>query len=112
MTLFIALLAIYIFFLRSLSAVFVFLVPSAILVIASGVLTLIDSHVFAVTLGFGGVLLGIADEYAMLADAASKKEANKLVSAKAKDQRAALATAATANPGWSPAWLRFTPAKR
>jgi ParB family chromosome partitioning protein len=49
---------------------------------------------------------------AMLADAASKKEANKLVSAKAKDQRAALATAATANPGWSPAWLRFTPAKR
>ena len=49
---------------------------------------------------------------AMLADAASKKEANKLVSAKAKDQRAALATAATANPGWSPAWLRFTPTKR
>jgi len=49
---------------------------------------------------------------AMLADAAGKKEANKLVSAKAKDQRAALSTAATANPGWSPAWLRFTPAKR
>ena len=49
---------------------------------------------------------------AMLADAAGKKKANKLVSAKAKDQRAALATAATANPGWSPAWLRFTPAKR
>ncbi len=62
----IALLAIYIFFLRSLSAVFVFLVPSAILIIASGVLALISRDVFAVTLGFGGVLLGIADEYAML----------------------------------------------
>ena len=62
----IAVLAIYLVFLRSLSAIFVFLVPSSILVIASGFLALWDANVFAVTLGFGGVLLGIADEYAML----------------------------------------------
>ncbi len=62
----IAVLAIYLVFLRSLSAIFVFLVPSSILVIASGVIGIWDANVFAVTLGFGGVLLGIADEYAML----------------------------------------------
>ena len=62
----IAVLAIYLVFLRSLSAIFVFLVPSSILVIASGAIALWDSSIFAVTLGFGGVLLGIADEYAML----------------------------------------------
>ncbi len=62
----IAVLAIYLVFLRSLSAIFVFLVPASILVIASGVIGLWDANVFAVTLGFGGVLLGIADEYAML----------------------------------------------
>jgi uncharacterized protein len=62
----IAVLAIYLVFLRSLSAVFVFLVPSSILVLASGAIALWDLNVFAVTLGFGGVLLGIADEYAML----------------------------------------------
>jgi predicted exporter len=62
----IAVLAIYLVFLRSLSAIFVFLVPTSILVIASGVIGLWDANVFAVTLGFGGVLLGIADEYAML----------------------------------------------
>ena len=61
-----AILAIYIFFLRSLSAFFVFLVPSSVLVIASGVIGLSATNVFAVTMGFGGVLLGIADEYAML----------------------------------------------
>jgi predicted exporter len=62
----VAVLAIYIFFLRSLSALFVFLIPSSILVIASGVIATWSGNVFAVTLGFGGVLLGIADEYAML----------------------------------------------
>jgi uncharacterized protein len=62
----IAVLAIYLVFLRSLSAVFVFLVPSSILVIASGAIALWQGNLFAVTLGFGGVLLGIADEYAML----------------------------------------------
>ncbi len=62
----IAVLVIYLVFLRSLSAIFVFMVPSSILVIASGVIAFWDVNVFAVTLGFGGVLLGIADEYAML----------------------------------------------
>ncbi|HEY3307626.1 MAG TPA: MMPL family transporter [Desulfuromonadaceae bacterium] len=62
----VAVLAIYLIFLRSLSAIFVFLVPSSILLIASGVIAFWQGSVFAVTLGFGGVLLGIADEYAML----------------------------------------------
>ncbi|MDY0268432.1 MMPL family transporter [Trichloromonas sp.] len=62
---FLAVLAIYLFFLRSWQGVFVFLVPSAILLVASGVIALAYDQVFAVTLGFGGVLLGIADEYAM-----------------------------------------------
>lgn len=62
----IAVFAIYLVFLRSLSAIFVFLVPSSILVIATGAIALWDLNVFAVTLGFGGVLLGMVDEYAML----------------------------------------------
>lgn len=61
-----AVLAIYLVFLRSLSAVFVFLVPTSILVIATGAIAIWDVNVFAVTLGFGGVLLGMVDEYAML----------------------------------------------
>ena len=61
-----AVFAIYLIFLRSLSAVFVFLVPTSILVIATGAIALYDVNVFAVTLGFGGVLLGMVDEYAML----------------------------------------------
>lgn len=61
-----AVLAIYLLFLRSWSALFVFLVPSSILVIASGAIALLQENVFAVTLGFGGVLLGMADEYAMM----------------------------------------------
>ena len=61
-----AVLAIYLLFLRSMSAVFVFLVPSSILVIASGAMALWAPQVFGVTLGFGGVLLGMVDEYAMM----------------------------------------------
>lgn len=61
-----AVLAIYLVFLRSISAVFVFLVPSAILIIATGITSLWDVNIFAVTLGFGGVLLGMVDEYAMM----------------------------------------------
>jgi predicted exporter len=61
-----AVLAIYLVFLRSLSAIFVFLVPTSILVIATGAIALWDVNVFAVTLGFGGVLLGMVDEYAMM----------------------------------------------
>lgn len=62
---FLAVLAIYLFFLRSWQGLFVFLVPAAILLFASGAVALLYDEVFAVTLGFGGVLLGIADEYAM-----------------------------------------------
>lgn len=60
-----AVLAIYLIFLRSRWALFVFLVPATVLLLASGVLSLAADQVFAITLGFGGVLLGIADEYAM-----------------------------------------------
>jgi predicted exporter len=60
-----AVLAIYMAFLRSLSAIYVFLVPMSVLIIASGFISLTTTNVFAVTIGFGGVLLGIADEYAM-----------------------------------------------
>jgi uncharacterized protein len=60
-----AVLAIYAFYLRSLSAVYVFLVPGFALIVASGTIALLSRSVSALTLGFGGVLLGIADEYAM-----------------------------------------------
>lgn len=62
----VAVFAIYVLFLRSMSSVFVFLVPSSVLAIASGALALWTPQVFAVTLGFGGVLLGMVDEYAMM----------------------------------------------
>jgi len=62
----VAILAIYLIFLRSLSAFWVFLIPSSILMIASGAIAASQGNIFAVTLGFGGVLLGMADEYAML----------------------------------------------
>jgi predicted exporter len=60
-----AVLGIYVFHLRGLGAVYVFLVPGFALIIASGTIALISKDVSALTLGFGGVLLGIADEYAM-----------------------------------------------
>ncbi len=60
-----AVLAIYLFYLRSPGAVWVFLVPGAALVVASGVIAAVSENVSAITLGFGGVLLGIADEFAM-----------------------------------------------
>lgn len=60
-----AILAIYIGFLRSRWAFFVFLLPASVLILASGAVTLLYPAVFAMTIGFGGVLLGIADEYAM-----------------------------------------------
>ena len=44
---------------------------------------------------------------AMLADLSGKKAADKLVSAKLKEQKAALATAATSAPQWCPGWMRF-----
>jgi ParB family chromosome partitioning protein len=44
---------------------------------------------------------------AMLAELAGKKTADSKVSAKLKDQRIALATAAAEAPAWVPGWLRF-----
>lgn len=44
---------------------------------------------------------------AMLAEASGKKTADKLVSAKLKDQRAALATAVASSKSWCPGWMRF-----
>ncbi|HEY2010852.1 MAG TPA: hypothetical protein VGH23_17825 [Rhizomicrobium sp.] len=46
----------------------------------------------------------------MMADVAGKKTADKTVSAKLKDQRVALADAASNAPAWCPGWMRF-PAK-
>jgi len=43
----------------------------------------------------------------MLAGAADKKSADKLVSAKLKDQKAALAAAVAKNPTWCPGWMQF-----
>lgn len=44
---------------------------------------------------------------AMLSEVAGQKAADRLVSAKLKDQRAALATAAAAKPDWCPGWMAF-----
>jgi ParB family chromosome partitioning protein len=43
----------------------------------------------------------------MLADLSGKKAADKLVSAKLKDQKAALAAAAAASTDWCPGWMAF-----
>jgi hypothetical protein len=43
----------------------------------------------------------------MLADLSGKKAADKLVSAKLKDQKAALATASAASTDWCPSWMVF-----
>ena len=44
---------------------------------------------------------------AMLAEVAGKKDADKLVSAKLKDQKAAFASAASESRTWCPGWMRF-----
>jgi ParB family chromosome partitioning protein len=51
-----------------------------------------------------------ASTSAMLAEVAGKKEADRLVSAKLKDIKAALAAAAAKSKDWCPGWMRF-PAK-
>jgi ParB family chromosome partitioning protein len=51
-----------------------------------------------------------ASTSAMLADVAGKKEADRLVSAKLKDIKAALTAAAAKSKDWCPGWMRF-PAK-
>jgi len=60
-----AIFGIYVWFLRTRLALFVFLVPMTVLVLATAGVSLMPGGVFAITLGFGGVLLGMADEYAM-----------------------------------------------
>ena len=60
-----AIFLIYVWFLRTRLALFVFLVPMTVLVLATAGVSLMPGGVFAITLGFGGVLLGMADEYAM-----------------------------------------------
>ena len=60
-----AIFGIYVWFLRTRLAFFVFLVPMTVLVLATAGVSLMPGGVFAITLGFGGVLLGMADEYAM-----------------------------------------------
>ncbi len=59
-----AIFGIYLWFLRSRLAVFVFLVPMTVLLLATAGISLLPGGVFAITLGFGGVLLGMTDEYA------------------------------------------------
>jgi ParB family chromosome partitioning protein len=44
---------------------------------------------------------------AMLAGLSGKKAADKLLTAKLKDQKAALATAAAASTDWCPGWMAF-----
>jgi ParB family chromosome partitioning protein len=44
---------------------------------------------------------------AMLADVSGKRAADKLVSGKLKEQKAALATAVASAPDWCPGWMRF-----
>jgi predicted exporter len=59
-----AILGIYLWFLRSRLALFVFLVPMTVLLLATAGVALLPGGLFAMTLGFGGVLLGMTDEYA------------------------------------------------
>ncbi len=60
---------------------------------------------------FFDLLRDRASTSAMLAEVAGKKEADRLVSAKLKDIKTALATAASKSKDWCPGWMRF-PAKR
>lgn len=60
-----ALAALFLCFLRSFRAVFVFLVPVAVLCFASTAVGLFYSSVSAVTIGFGGVLLGISVDFGL-----------------------------------------------
>jgi predicted exporter len=61
----VAVLAIYLLMLRSWYAIAVFLVPLSVVGLAGAGVSLLYAKIFAVTIGFGGVLLGMADEYAM-----------------------------------------------
>ena len=56
---------------------------------------------------FFDLLRDRASVNAMLTEVADKKTADKLVSAKLKDQKAALMAAVAKNPTWCPGWMRF-----
>jgi predicted exporter len=61
----IAILAIFVFFLRNWRAVFVFLVPVAALCVAVAGISVIYDKISAITIGFGSVLLGISVDFAL-----------------------------------------------
>ena len=60
-----AILAIFLVFLRDWRATFVFLVPVSVVCIALAMISLAYDRVFAVTIGFGSVLLGISVDFAL-----------------------------------------------
>ncbi len=62
---FTAIFAIFLVFLRDWRATFVFLVPVSVLCIALAMISLAYDRVFAVTVGFGSVLLGISVDFAL-----------------------------------------------
>ncbi|MBF0395546.1 MAG: hypothetical protein HQK78_02145 [Desulfobacterales bacterium] len=74
----IALLIIFLFLLRSLKAIFVFLVPIFALVIATAGISLIYKYVSAITIGFGAVVLGISDDFAIHIYLGIKSKENKV----------------------------------
>ena len=58
-----AILAVYLIYLRSWRALYIFLIPGAVLCLAGLTVSVFYTTVSAITLGFGAVLLGIADDY-------------------------------------------------
>ena len=58
-----AMLLLFVFFLRSWRAIFIFLVPTTVLCIATAATLLIYRGVSAATIGFASVLLGITDDF-------------------------------------------------
>ena len=58
-----AMLLLFVFFLRSWRAIFIFLVPTTVLCIATAATLLIYKGVSAATIGFASVLLGVTDDF-------------------------------------------------
>ena len=58
-----AMLLLFVLFLRSWRSIFIFLVPTSVLCIATAAILLIYQGVSAVTIGFASVLLGITDDF-------------------------------------------------
>jgi uncharacterized protein len=66
----------YVFFLRGWRSVFVFLVPTIVLAFGAAAVLLVNRNVSSVTIGFGSVLLGIADDFPIYVYFALKKGRN------------------------------------